>query len=249
MKMLKVEAEGVTTSFRYPHFKQSIHPTFEMPPPATIYGHICSALGKCVDPEGLCFAYKFTYAGKVVDLEHIIVAERGSGQVPDTDYPEALRGTVTPFSRHLLFRPRLTLYLNRPEWIGEFRSPRYAVVLGRSQDLFCYRSVSVVEIERASRACFAHTLLPYTMAPQVRRGYTVLMPRFLDYHNRRYPTFARYVVLHEPIDTGDSRNYMRFDATEPSFWVDPQSHPKDDLPLGLALHTFVGDGDEAISLA
>jgi len=249
MKVLKVEAEGITTSFRYPHFKQAIHPTFEMPPPATIYGHICSALGEHVDPRGLSFAYEFTAAGKVVDLEHIIVAERGSGKIEGTDYPEALRGTVSPFDRHLLFQPKLVLYLNRPDWLEAFRSPHYAVVLGRSQDLFWYRQVSVVEIERAPRACFAHTLLPYAMAPQVRRGYTVLMPRFLDYGRKRHPTFARYVVLHERIDTADSRNYMRFDDAEPSFWVESSAAARGDAPLGLAFHTFVGDEDEALHLA
>jgi len=46
MRVLKVVAEGPITSFRYPHFMQQIHPSFQMPPPATIYGHISSALGK-----------------------------------------------------------------------------------------------------------------------------------------------------------------------------------------------------------
>ena len=33
MKVLKIVAEGLTTSFRYPHFMQQIHPSFQMPPP------------------------------------------------------------------------------------------------------------------------------------------------------------------------------------------------------------------------
>lgn len=57
MQVLKVVVEGLTTSFRYPHFVQGVQPTFEMPPPATIYGHICSALGEWVDPKGVTFAY------------------------------------------------------------------------------------------------------------------------------------------------------------------------------------------------
>ena len=28
MKVLKIVAEGLTTSFRYPHFMQQIHPSF-----------------------------------------------------------------------------------------------------------------------------------------------------------------------------------------------------------------------------
>ena len=44
LELVKVVAEGLITSFRYPHFMWQKQPTFEMPPPATIYGHICSAV-------------------------------------------------------------------------------------------------------------------------------------------------------------------------------------------------------------
>ena len=87
MRVLKVVAEGITTSFRYPHFMQQIHPTFPMPPPATIYGHICSALGEWVSPEGVRFAYHFTHDGEVEDLEHIIVLSVATGKLKGTDKP------------------------------------------------------------------------------------------------------------------------------------------------------------------
>ena len=67
MDVLKIVAEGVTTSFRYPHFTLGIQPTFDMPPPATIYGHICSAVGEWLDPDGLQFAYHFTAEAKAND--------------------------------------------------------------------------------------------------------------------------------------------------------------------------------------
>ena len=50
MRVLKVTLEGITTSFRYPHFMVNVQPSYRMPPPATIYGHICSALGEWVSP-------------------------------------------------------------------------------------------------------------------------------------------------------------------------------------------------------
>ena len=53
MRVLKIVAEVSITSFRRPHFMWGIQPTFRMPPPATIYGHICSALGDTVPPEGI----------------------------------------------------------------------------------------------------------------------------------------------------------------------------------------------------
>jgi CRISPR-associated protein Cas5t len=247
MRVLKIEAEGITTSFRYPHFMQSIHPTYDMPPPATIYGHICSAVGEWVDPEGLQFAYHFTAAGRVVDLEHIIVAVRGSGRPMESGHPTVLEGTMMPFERHLLFRPKLVLYLNRPEWLQAFRSPRYAVVLGRSQDLFTYTRVSTLELAEAEQAYLEHTLLPYEMATRTDRGYTVLMPRYVDYAAGRKPTFARYLVLQDHVPTAGLRQFGSDNRQR--WWVDPESETVNGVQRGLVFHTFVGETYEAVGMA
>lgn len=242
MRVLKVVAEGLTTSFRYPHFMQVVHPSYPMPPPATIYGHICSALGEWFDPAGVRFAYTFTHAGEVRDVEHIIVVKPATGTLPGTRTPKVLEGNVNPFERQLLFRPRLTLYINRPEWEAAFHSPRFAVVLGRSQDLFTYTSISVVDLEQADRAYFEHTLVPHEMALQMGRGITMLMPRFLDYANNRRPTFERYVVVQERVVLPND-DLPRFDhlAYGP-FWIDPTA-PSDakGVGQGLAFLSFTED--------
>lgn len=241
MRVLKVVAEGLTTSFRYPHFMQGVHPSYPMPPPATIYGHICSALGEWFDPTGVRFAYTFTHAGEVRDIEHIILLKPASGTLPGTRTPKVLEGNINPFERHLFFRPRLTLYLNRPEWEAAFRSPRFAVVLGRSQDLFTYTDIRVVELERAERAYFQNTLVPYEMALQMGRGLTVLMPRFLDYHRQREPTFARYVVVTERVVL-PSDDLPRFAGLDYGpYWVDPTAPTYDGIPQGLTFLSFVED--------
>jgi CRISPR-associated protein Cas5t len=92
MHVLKVVAEGSFTSFRYPHFIQKVHPTFEMPPPATIYGHIASVLGDWFDPTGVQFAYHFTYQAKGVDLEHVMMLRPSSGKLKGTDLPKVMEG-------------------------------------------------------------------------------------------------------------------------------------------------------------
>jgi CRISPR-associated protein Cas5t len=241
MRVLKIVAEGITTSFRYAHFMQGIHPSYEMPPPATIYGHVCSALGEWVEPEGVQFAYHFTHTGECDDVEHIHVLSSATGKFPDNKkIPKVLEGAVNPFKRRLFFKPRLTLYLNRPEWEAAFRSPRYAVALGRSQDLFTYTSIGVVELQRADQAYFEHTLAPYQATFQTASGYVMLMPRFLDYTRNRRPTFANYVVLKRRIT-----QLMRFEGMPASdFWIDPTAPQADDLPLGLWFHTWVGAYDD-----
>lgn len=247
MRVLKVVAEGLTTSFRYPHFMQQIQPTYEMPPPATIYGHICSALGEWFDPEGVQFAIHFTFRARFEDIEHIHLLGQARGKLRGTTLPKVLEGEINPFTRELLFRPRLVLYINRPEWVGAFRSPRYAVVLGRSQDLFTYTEVEVIELRQADNAYFEHTLAPYSFARRTAQGIVVLMPRFLDYRRNRFPTFGRYVILHRRIHT---RDFLRFEGEPPMrYWIDPTSPVIKGDHLGLAFHTWVGEDESALRLA
>lgn len=249
MKVLKVTAEGPATSFRYPHFMQQIHPTFEMPPPSTIYGHICSALGEWFDPDGVQFAYHFSFQGSVADVEHIIVLSAATGNLPDTKIPKVLEGNVNPFERSLLFKPRLVLYVNRPEWRDAFHSPCYAVVLGRSQDLFTYTSVEVVELEQADKAYFEHTLLPHEMAMQTMRGVTVLMPRFVDYTKNRFPSFDNFVVLKERVHLPRDLELQFSHLSYGPYWIDPASPEIDGDRLGLAFHTFTGKEDDSLDMA
>ena len=250
MQVLKVVAEGLITSFRYPHFMQQIHPTFQMPPPATIYGHICSALGEWFDPTGVEFAYHFTHQGDVKDVEHIIVLAPPSSarsRLPGTTITNVLEGRVNPFERELLFQPRLTLYINRPDWEPAFRSPRYAVSLGRSQDLFTYTQVQLVELHQTEHAYFEHTLVPYKMGLGIARGVTVLMPRYLDYEHNRRPFFSSYVVVHERVWSGDFGEYNN--QSYGPYWIDPDTPEVKNAHLGLVFHSFVGDDNESFTVA
>jgi CRISPR-associated protein Cas5t len=247
MRVLKVVAEGITTSFRYPHFIQQVQPTFVMPPPATIYGHISSALGEWFDPEGVRFAYHFTYAAKVKELEHTILLSPSSGKLKGTQHAKVLEGNVNPFDREVLFQPRLILYLNQPDWLPFFQSPHFVVVLGRSQDLFTYTHVEVIELEQAETAYFEHTLLPYSTNRHTSRGYAVLMPRYVDNFAGRRPFFARYFIIQEPIH---SSQFLWF-GTKPQerYWIDPATPEKKGDHLGLQFLSFVGEEDEATTLA
>lgn len=247
MEVLKIVAEGVTTSFRYPHFMQGVHPTFDMPPPATIYGHICSALGVWTPPEGLAFAYHFTYQAKFDDVEHLHILTPAAGKLPGTKLAKVMGGAVNPFKRAVLFRPKLVLYINKPEWEDAFRSPRYPVVLGRSQDLFTYTAVGRSKLVSSAAAYFEHTLAPYRMALQTGRGYAVLMPRFLDYNRGREPSFARYVVLSRRVYTDELIKYQGQSGEQ--YWVDPAAPEEKGARLGLLFHTFVGDDDDQPAMA
>jgi CRISPR-associated protein Cas5t len=255
MQVVKVEMEGLTTSFRYPHFMWGRQPTFEMPPPSTIYGHICSAAGEWIDPSGIRFGYRFTHDGKSEDLEHVHAVAAGTGKplkqkgrVAFTD-PANITGAVNPLTREFLFRPRMTLYVSPAELVEIFRAPHYATILGRSQDLVSYKSVEVVELERAPRAYYDHTLLPWEMQVRARRGVTVLMTRHVDYANGREPVFERYVmlqgrvVLRPPEESQEDlaeeeRPVIRYEEDELEHWIDPESPEHSGAKMGVWLHNF-----------
>jgi CRISPR-associated protein Cas5t len=243
LDVIKVVAEGPVTSFRYPYFIQGRHPTFEMPPPATIYGHICSAYGDWLPPESLRFAYHFQHAGRFTDYEHLHFREK-NGELK-----------LAPFNRDLLFNPRLALYVDRLDLLPYFHSPRYAVALGRSQDLMMYTSVGVVTLRRAEQTYFEGTLLSLDDAALLRGGYVaVTMPRYVD--PRRQPQSEQYAMLKRPTlypplaeEADDS-----FDAWadeeeanlalegEIDFWVDESEtgwRRFPDLARGVVFHTFV----------
>lgn len=237
MDLLKITAEGLTTSFRYPHFMIGVQPTFQMPPPATLYGHVCSALGKWVEPQGVHFAVHFTYAAVFEDVEHTHLVSPSTGKLKGSRIPKVLEGDVNPFRRQLLFQPRLVLYLNRPEWAEAFRNPRYALVLGRSQDLCTYTRVEVIQAELRRDAYFEHTYAPQALTKRAIRGVSVLMPRWLDYRDHRFPTFDSYVILHRKVHT---QELLLLGGEEPpEYWVDPTTQEVNGTHLGLFFHTWV----------
>lgn len=241
LPVLKVEITGRVTSFRYPHFTQGVQPSFEMPPPSTIYGHICSAVGDWLPPdllEAVRFGYHFTHNGKFVDFkEHL--------HFRDPIQP-------FPFDRELLFNPHLTLYLTEPEFFEPFfKTPRFPVVLGRSQDLMTYRSIKTIFLEKVDAGYFEHTLLPLEMAARLGVGtIAVTMARYID--PRRRPAWDAYALLTEgaalypPEETPDPyEESLIFEGDEETeLWVDPHTPPHRKYPDRkrlVWLHKFVED--------
>jgi CRISPR-associated protein Cas5t len=209
-----------------------------------------------VDPTGIKFGYRFTHEGKGEDLEHVHTVSAGTGkplrQKGKVAFAEPVNitGAINPLTREFLFLPKMTLYVGPVELIEVFRSPRYATILRRSQDLMSYKRVEVVELKRARRAYYEHTILPWEMQVRARRGVTVLMPRYVDYANGREPAFERYVVLQSrvvlrpPEETQDDlpdveRPVIRYEGEEIEHWIDPDSPEYRGAKMGVWMHRFV----------
>ena len=98
----------------------------------------------------------------------------------------------------------------------------------------------------AADAYYEHTLLPWALRPHVLRCRTELLPRFVDYANRRQPHFARYLVVKERIFTNEGEHWLRYaDRGPKAHWVDPESPEVRGLRRGVWLHSLLesDDGD------
>lgn len=230
MRVAKVVLEALTASFRYPHFIWGTHPTYDLPPPATLYGLLCAAAGRWLEPAGIRVGLAFTAAGKGTDVEHIHAIEPGGGQRQGAGgtWPVNVAGTVNPLQREFFLFPTLTLYLY-PAHLGEhFRRPRLPLALGRSQDLAAVTEVRLLDLQPAASAYYAHTLLPRGW--RRGRGVAMAMPRFID-PETRHAYFEWYVVTRQ----ADVR-------TAGEHWVDPGEERYQEHGRGVCLHELMPAG-------
>jgi CRISPR-associated protein Cas5t len=249
-----VTIEAPVASFRYPHFLIGRQPTFEVPPPSTIVGHIASALGEWPTTP-FQFAYAFQSRGRASDLEHQHIISRTSGKLPGDvvdphwrppepkagkklskkeQAPRLLEKTteavVQPHLRDFLFDVRLELYLDPPELAQAFRSPVFTVVLGRSQDLASIQRVEFVDLQASVKGYMERTILPSEFRRRLPWGVTTLMPRYVGPAPERRATFSPYIVLRDRIyigyDHGVNKQMLQIAGEQDLWWMDP--HTADD---------------------
>ncbi|MDA8147092.1 MAG: CRISPR-associated protein Cas5 [Thermaerobacter sp.] len=228
-EVLRVQLAAYTASFRYAHFLTGQQPTYPLPPPTTIYGLLAAALGEYPPPGELAFAYRFDAQGTGWDLEHLHIAQPGG--VKDFPHPPNLKAIVTPTLREFFLQPRLTLYLRAPaldRWVDTFRAPRYALSLGRSQDLATVRSVDVFVPPRRTAVYWAGSLLPAERESEAPGGILLTLPTWLDPTDRRISRFGRFVALVRP-QSAVAAQEVEVDPGQPSF---------QGRPWGLIWHHF-----------
>jgi len=260
MRAVKVVVDGITTSFRYPYFVVGRHPSFPLPPPSTIYGHIASALGYLPEPRELKFAYSFRCEGAGDDVETLhIIYEVVAGRKLRNDraggglHPNVV-AQMGPIRRELLLFPHLELYITASDNLlsaveAAMRCPKYPVVLGRTQDLCSYRSVDVVALHRSQRAYYEGALLPWEYRLRTTAGIMMRMPRFVDPANRakvlwgQYLALEGFAVLEEGVPAGPGR-VSTLPGNEEE-WVDPTSIDRAGRLRAVVWQTFAEqDGHE-----
>ena len=125
---IRIDLIAYTASFRVPCFVGH-QITLPVPPLSMIYGMISAAMGRIIHPNEVeWLAFRCQHEGVASDLEAIVTFDRG--QARSIAVPKG-RNVI---QREFLLLPHLTLYLPS-EWRRAFERPRYALLLGRTQDL------------------------------------------------------------------------------------------------------------------
>ncbi len=245
MEVLKIELEAPVCSFRYPHFLVGQQLTFDMPPPSTIYGHVCSAVGEWLPRDSFKFAYRFTYGAKGEDLEkqQILSVAGGKFDSAGQTYAKSTTFSENPVVREFLFNVKLTLYIDRTDFFEAFNNPIFPVILGRSQDLACYISITKIKLEQSPAAYLDSTILPFSFRNRTPKGITVLMPKFIAPPPFRHPEFDKFIIVRDRISAGtktepSQESILKIDGENSDFWVDPSSIDWKGLRRGLVFHSF-----------
>ncbi len=200
-----------TASFRPPGLA-GYQPTLPVPPLSTVYGLIASALGKDADPRTVWVGYAFTAEARATDLETIIKFVQGK---PSRNKQTGLVESQ-PIIREFLYNAQLTLYVpDTDELYRAFRSPRYPLLLGRTQDVAYVASIERTELEPVSSGEVQGVLLP--LPPLISgRAWVYSLPTYLPTHPPRQPLAVKpfqLVVQRTPVALTDPPLLHRDRAT------------------------------------
>ncbi len=211
MNAIRVKVVAYTASFRVPAFVGH-QLTLTVPPLSTVFGLLSAAAGRWVMPgEVEWLAYYCTYESKETDLEAIYTVERPK---PDQSARFVTRNVV---QREFLVHPCLTLYLP-PAWESVFRCPRYALLLGRTQDVATVMSIAQTELHPVSAGEVKGVLLPLELL--VGNNVSALMQNlpiaFTDEPQRRPLRMHLFGIVdaHRPVEVRNGNGWLVQDAQE-----------------------------------
>lgn len=206
LEAARIEVAAYTASFRVPSFV-GYQLTLPVPPLSTVFGLISAAAGRWVMPHDVDWlAYRCTYEGKAFDTETIVQIEREKPhKLPQPKMPPKTKNIA---HREFLLFPRLTLYLPS-SWTQVFRYPRFALLLGRTQDVAYVASITITELSPVSSGVVSGVLLPFELLRNNRvTAWMHNLPTALTNSVPRYPVrmhlFGVVDVSHPAyLDRGD----------------------------------------------
>lgn len=157
IRLLYIPFRGWTASPRQPRILSGNAVVMPVPSYSMLLGLIGCCLGRLVSPSEVRIGFEY-HVDEVInsDMETTHRLEFDGKKIK----PNA-KGTAVK-NREFHAQPRLSLFVDRPDWREFFESPVGIPCLGQSQDLLWsdLRSIQEITVTSVSEGNFGHTLIP-----------------------------------------------------------------------------------------
>lgn len=153
--VLEIQFSGWTRTPRMPFVLSGNAICLPVPTYSLLLGLVGCCLGRNVEANEVAIGFRYSFDTVAMDLETRQRLEFDGKRIK----PHA-KGTDA-YSREFHVLPRLTIWLNRVDWIEYFKYPIGTPVLGRSQDILKIESVNQVLVEVISQAKLSGCMLPF----------------------------------------------------------------------------------------
>lgn len=154
-KVLEIQFSGWTATPRLPFVLSGNAVCMPVPSYSLLLGLVGCCLGRLVNPEELELGYKYSYdtVGKDLETRQRLVFD---GKKVKTHG----KGTDA-YSREFHVAPKLTLWLNRLDWLDYFLNPIGTPSLGRSQDILKIENARTIDVKPVSETTISGCMLPF----------------------------------------------------------------------------------------
>lgn len=160
-KILEIRFSGWTATPRMPFILSGNAVCMHTPSYSLVLGIIGCCLGRIVLGSEVKVGFKYVYDSIAQDLETRQRLEFDGNRVRQHS-----KGTDA-YSREFHTSPKLTVWINRTDWMEYFKNPIGTPSLGRSQDILKIDSVEEILIEAIIKGKVSGCMLPFSAGLQV----------------------------------------------------------------------------------
>jgi len=155
-EVLEIQLSGWTATPRLPFVLSGNAVCMPVPSYSLLLGMIGCCIGRLVNPNELKLGYKYSYdtVGKDLETRQRLVFD---GKKVKTHS----KGTDA-YTREFHVAPKLTLWVNRLDWVNYFLNPIGTPSLGRSQDILKIENVRTVNVKSTSETTISGCMIPFS---------------------------------------------------------------------------------------
>lgn len=216
---LEIELEGWTATPRMPYVLSGNAVCLPVPTYSMLLGVIGCCLGRTISSNEVKIGFKYTYETVGKDLE-----KRQRLEYDGKKVKSHAKGSDA-YSREFHVQPKLTIWINRTDWISNFENPVGTPCLGQSQDLLRITNFRILNIRAVESALIYGSLLPFENSSKIAGQLVQLSEAFTEnavVGSGRTPTSSK-VFIAIPFDNKQEvkfKNlYQEVDAPETSFYL------------------------------